>query len=338
MQPSIVSSDRISGLDSIRFVCALWVFFGHGGAPHLLVPKDGSVLILAWRAFYGNIFFGPAAVIVFFVISGFCIHYPFAGSRECPQLQEFYARRFVRIIIPVIVAIPLCKLVGVHLNLFHETILWSLFAELIYYACYPALRVAQLRLGSWRGLIIASYVMALAVAATNPSAGNYPSYGVALNWVLGLPCWLLGCYLAEEVRKGTVREVSVTAIWAWRGAIFSAAWVCSALRFHSPVGYPWTLNLFAVLVALWLYKEIAFRRRIAPPRALEWAGVWSYSLYLLHFSAGLLFERLFPSLSDSPFRWLLTVLFVLFACYLFYLVVERPGHWIARQAAHKVRV
>ena len=330
--------DRVRGLDSIRFVCALWVFFGHGAAPALTNPfADGSTASLALRGLYGNIWSGPAAVIVFFVISGFCIHFPFAGSGRRPRLKEFYTRRFLRLVVPVVIAIPLSGLVGVRLALFHESILWSLLAELIYYVCYPVLRAAQLRAGSWRSIVTASFIAALAVAATNHTAGNYPSYGSGLNWLLGLPCWLLGCVLAESARIVALRHVSTISIWAWRATILGAAWVCSVLRFHSPIGYPWTLNLFAVLVAFWLYREIQFRHRVAPLRFLEWAGLWSYSLYLIHPAAGAVFATLFPSMPDGAIRWAFMVFFVLISCYVFYICIERPSHIIARKAAQRLR-
>lgn len=330
--------DRVRGLDSIRFVCALWVFFSHGAAPVLVNPfADGSTANLVLRGLYGNIWSGPAAVIVFFVISGFCIHFPFAGSDLRPRLREFYTRRFLRLLVPVAVAIPLSGLVGIRLALFHDSILWSLLAELIYYSCYPILRAAQLRNGSWRGIVIVSFIAASAVAATNHTAGDYPSYGPGLNWLLGLPCWLLGCVLAEFARTVPLRHVSERDIWTWRASILVAAWVCSVLRFHSPIGYPWTLNLFAVLVALWLHQEIQFRHTVAPSRFLEWAGLWSYSLYLIHPAARALFISLYPSMPAGSTRWAFMVCFVLTLCYLFYLCVERPSHVIAKKAAHKLR-
>lgn len=330
--------DRVSGLDSVRFICALWVFFGHGAAPALHNPfADGSFANFAFRGFFGNIWSGAAAVIIFFVISGFCIHYPFAGSDKRPRLKEFYTRRFLRLLVPVAVAIPLSALIRVRLTLFQDSILWSLLAELIYYICYPLLRAAQLRFGSWRGIVIASFAVGFAVAAMNPSAGNYPSYGPAFNWLLGLPCWLLGCLIAESARVGTLRHVSSAAIWVWRAAILGAACVCSVLRYHSPIGYPWTLNLFAVAVALWLQREIALRQRVAPFAVLEWAGLWSYSLYLIHVPASALFSALFPSLRDGVVGRVFMVLFVFSACYVFYLLIERPSHTIARRASQKFR-
>ena len=329
---------RVRGLDSIRFVGALWVFFGHGAAPPLLNPfADHSTAALLLRGLYGNIWSGPAAVIVFFVISGFCIHFPFAASARRPQIKEFYARRFLRILLPVICAVPLSRLVGVRLSLFNADILWSLLAELIYYACYPILRAGQLRFGSWRGMVALSFVAAFVVAATDRSAGNYPSYGPALNWILGLPCWLLGCVLAESVRAASASEVSAASIWAWRAVVLVGAWSCSALRFHSPIGYPWTLNLFAALVVLWLRREICFRLHASPSRFLEWAGSWSYSLYLIHVPARVLFGALFPASRNDFVWWALMAVFVLATCYVFHLVIEAPSHAIAQKAANRLR-
>jgi peptidoglycan/LPS O-acetylase OafA/YrhL len=332
------TTDRVSGLDSIRFICALFVFFGHGAGPAIPNPfPDGSFIHLAFRGFLGSIWSGPAAVIVFFVISGFCIHYPFAAPDKRPRLKEFYARRFLRLLVPVVVAVPLSAHVGVHLTLFQDSILWSLVAELIYYLCYPLLRVAQLRLGSWRGIILVSFAGAFAVAASNPSAGDYPSYGPSLNWLLGLPCWLLGCMIAESARTAIPPHVSTIKIWAWRMGIFSLACFCTALRFKTPIGYPWTLNFFAVAAALWLQREIGFRQRVAPFAFLEWAGLWSYSLYLFHVPAVAFFSKHFPSARGTAPGWVFMVLFVFAICYAFYLIIERPSHLIARRAAHKLR-
>lgn len=332
------ATDRVRGLDAIRFICALWVFFGHGGAPPLPNPfSDGSFANFAFRGFYGNLWSGAAAVIVFFVISGFCIHYPFAGSDRRPRLAEFYTRRFLRLLIPVLLAIPLSRAAGIRMTLFQDSILWSLVAELIYYLVYPLLRAAQLRFGSWHGLVMASFVLALVITATNPSAGDYPSFGPALNWLIGLPCWLLGCVLAELTRTAASRDISTTAIWSGRAVVLAAACFCSVLRYHSPLGYPWTLNFFALLVTVWLRQEIQFRQRVAPPRLLEWAGLWSYSLYLVHVPAMAVFKRrLSPGLHPA-LEWGLMILFVFGASYLFYLVCERPSHIIARRTARHLR-
>src|SRR5882724_9605878 len=206
MEGATQKTDRVSGLDSIRFVCAMWVFFGHGAAPPLVdaLGRDSHIALVV-RGLYNNIWSGLSAVIVFFVISGFCIHYPFAETSKRLNLLEFYSRRFFRLLIPVAVAIPLSHALGVKLLLFQESVLWSLLAELIYYVIYPALLAARHACRSWTPIILGSYVVSYAIVLTNPRTVDFTSYGMALCWLAGLPCWLLGCALAESVRQGSSR-------------------------------------------------------------------------------------------------------------------------------------
>ena len=79
------TQDRIRGLDSIRFIAALIVVFGHGAFLDLSAWLDhermpGRLLV----GIYNNLFAGQAAVIVFFLVSGFCIHYPFRHAARVP--------------------------------------------------------------------------------------------------------------------------------------------------------------------------------------------------------------------------------------------------------------
>ena len=107
----------------------------------------------------------------------------------------------------------------------------------------------------------------------------------------------------------------------------------SVLRFHSPLGYPWTFNLFAVLVACWLSREISRYRVEHPPSWLEWAGRWSYSLYLVHLPANAFVSTFaLPNLGPA-LNWLVLMGLILSVSYLFYLAVELPGHVAARAAA-----
>src|SRR4051812_5187972 len=192
-------SRHVAGLDSVPFVCAAGVLFGHFGFfPLPLFVSSRPRVHRLVEAALGNLFSGPAAVIVFFVISGFCIHYPFRDGRPLP-LKSYYSRRYVRILIPMAAAIALG--VPLHLDLTHlnDSILWSLLCEEIYYLLYPLVLVRLRRRMGWRPIIAVSFVFALFVVLTDLRAGNYASYGPGLNWLLGLPCWLLGCELAESI-------------------------------------------------------------------------------------------------------------------------------------------
>jgi peptidoglycan/LPS O-acetylase OafA/YrhL len=94
-----------------------------------------------------------------------------------------------------------------------------------------------------------------------------------------------------------------------------------------------------VIACFLLGLEIAYRRRKSAPTILEWAGLWSYSLYLMHPAV--------PGLVSMQ-EWLRpmaiygggTLLFIvssLLGAYLFYLVVEAPFHRIAITVSKRLK-
>lgn len=323
---------RVHGLDALRFVCALFVVIGHYGGPPLVSGLDRSTSVGYWVGGAShNLWNGPAAVIAFFVISGFCIHYPFARTQRIPSLAAFMVRRVLRIGLPLAAAVTLAPLVGVQLNLLNDSILWSLIAELVYYLLYPALLAVRRGGCTWTHMWAGAFVAAVAVALTRPDAGNYPSFGVSLNWVLGLPCWLAGCELAERAVQDGLPNRQWT--WTWRLSVWALASATSILRYHTPLGYPWTLNVFAVVVVVWIAGEIGRYRTRMPLRGIEWAGGWSYSLYLAHLPAQAAFRHMeWPAMAPM-LQWSLQLAFALTSSYAFYLAVERPGHRLARALA-----
>jgi peptidoglycan/LPS O-acetylase OafA/YrhL len=305
---------------------------GHLGPFPLVQGLSKSGLAgLVVRGVYNNLFVGPPAVIVFFVISGYCIHRPFRDVARLP-LANYFSRRYVRILFPMLFAVILAKPVGFPLPLFNNSILWSLLAELIYYSIYPVLRPLATRLG-WRSLIAIAYVASLLVATTKPAGPDYAAYGIYLNWLLGLPCWLLGCLLAGKHLSDGERESGVMEIWSWRMGVWGLSTACSILNFHSPVVYPRTLNLFAFVVFFWLGKEISFHRHRGTSKVLAWAGLWTYSLYLTHRVVMAGWHQLPLSQLSPRVTWLVEVAVMLLGAYLFYRIVERPGHILARRLA-----
>ena len=323
----------VRGLDSIRFWCALWVYFSHFG----FFPRPGG---WAWPpaavGIYNNLFCGVGAVIAFFVISGFCIHYPFVGTRKLP-LAAFYVRRYVRIVGPLAAALLVGALLGQGFVAFYENIVWSLIAELIYYTIYPVLRIPFLR---WQwGLVLAAYAASFTLIALNPSAGDFHRFGPALTWLVGLPSWLLGCCLATWASKD--RSSRGSAPWLWRGAVWAASSFASVLRFHANIGYPLSLTIFGILVFFWIREEIRYYRFAAAPVFFEFCGRWSYSIYLVHGLAVLGFARFRHHYIGFPLRgvpyWTLQTILVLVLSFCFYLAVEMPSHRLARYLARVVR-
>jgi peptidoglycan/LPS O-acetylase OafA/YrhL len=272
------SAQRIAGLDSIRFTCAFVVLLDHLG----LLPDaiHGRTLPLVERVLAGvfnSLFNGPAAVIVFFVISGLCIHFPYR-DRRTPDLASFYARRFFRIVPPAIILYVCLRLCG-EKHLPQETILWSVICEAIYYLLYPALFWFRRRFGMLTLLAITAIIsFGLIFTHSRDLALAHNSYGALGNetWIVGLPCWVLGCWLAENYQRLAIP--STTQIWLARVGIFVLSVGLRLMKFH--VNGVWgsncvTLNLFAIPACIWVGLEMRYFSRRSPMRVLEWAGGWS---------------------------------------------------------------
>src|SRR5258708_14984715 len=185
----------------------MWVVISHFGLP-ILADHNQVGMLWVVRALVNSAFNGPAAVIVFFVISGFCIHFPNRNGLEVRSWKLYYARRYLRTLIPMAAALALAVPLKVPFGLFTDSVLWSLLCEEIYYFLYPALLHLRDRMG-WRHLMALAWVLSVLVLLTNPRAVIYPAFGWRLNWVLGLPCWLLGCRLAERFEGFKSSPVSV---------------------------------------------------------------------------------------------------------------------------------
>lgn len=328
---------RLNGLDSIRFLCALIVVFAHTGQPPLRDGIDVShPLGRMVDALVANIWSSAAAVIAFFVISGLCIHYAYAAENRIPRLSEYYTRRYVRILMPALAAIALSAALGLNLSLFNDSILWSVVAEVVYYTIYPLLLIVRRRLGSWAPLILVAFGLGFCVAATKPLIGEYPKFGLQLNWLLGLPCWLLGCWLADLIATRRLPNLA-RFVWPMRGAVWAAMILCSVLRYHTVIGYPWSLNLFAIVVAIWLGAEVGHFSNREPPRWMEWCGRWSYSLYLTHKMGLVIFLWLALPDLGTVLGWSVRLAFLLASAYLFYLICEKPAHSLARWAGGRLR-
>jgi peptidoglycan/LPS O-acetylase OafA/YrhL len=105
---------------------------------------------------------------------------------------------------------------------------------------------------------------------------------------------------------------------------------------HFKVGIPYTQTMiwFGVLAYYWVRQEIAYGKQHEPNRYLAAAGAWSYSLYLVHVQGMELFGWLrLPNLGYL-FTWVGVMLCSLGFAYVFYRLVEKPSHQLAR----KIRV
>ena len=325
------SANRIAGLDSLRFILATVVLLSHIDFAANVAPD--SAFMTTVRALLGNWTPGPPAVIVFFIVSGFCIHFPYrTGTKGLPSLYAFYVRRWVRTLVPLGIALIMAHaIVGNWRAL--DGIIWSLICEEVYYLLYPLLRRWTPRY-SWFQILLVSYIPAVVLFIALPGALHPWQFGSGLTWLAFFPCWLLGCVLAEQV--DSLRETRARfciPLLTWRCVIWVFAAGCSILRFHVGIPYPWTLSAFAVTCFFWLRREMSGTSETRFSSSIEWLGGVSYSIYLTHPPFVILIASFLPSGLLTKF---VTLCGSLLLCVLFGVLVEKPIHRLARALSHKM--
>lgn len=317
---------RIAGLDTIRLAAALIVAMSHGMLiPPRIYANSGSNLEFWSRVITSMLMNGPAAVAVFFVISGLCIHLGRESVERNPLL--FVARRMVRIGIPMLAIIFVAKLVGGDAIDLEQGVLWSVYCEISYYLSYPLLLVGRRRWGFDRILWI-SIAISIVLVLTHRPVTRMWEYGLATALIC-YPLWIIGAMLAEHAPSIGPRPSR--HLWVWRAGMPVAAAGCAMLRHFEWANYLPAIT-YAVIGALavpFLSQEIAHAKAV-PVRALaERLGKASYSLYLVHIVPLIFLIRATRNLS----QWIvgpLSLAIVAISALTFYFLCEKPSLLLAR--------
>ena len=279
-------------IDLVRFIAAAMVVLYHiSGNYARLLPTDGLMSAAAFRSWL----WGQSYVVIFFVVSGFCIHWPYALGKDL-LMGEYYARRLIRVLVPLVV----CAGVGRVLDLWYWAVplhdspplFWSIFAELIYYTLYPAL-LPTLRNKGVGTLLAGSWMVAAGLIWLSPGRDEMlHGFGNSKTWIIGLPCWLTGVWLAQTLSRPAPSR-SANSAWFWRFAVLAAAVLPHKADVNLAIYYGWSPGPlpFAMLVApvcaFWLQSEMRTQGGALAdlPSAIGSAGKAAYSIYLVHMPA-----------------------------------------------------
>lgn len=286
---------RLLSVDALRGLAALGVLifhavgeYGHGrtaysGFDLATCVSSQAMLRLIGKCAIFVASFGWVGVILFFVISGFCIHMRWARERALGKKPDirfipFWKRRFIRLYPPFFVALGIYVVFQwrqgawsptpyhfydliLHLTMLHnldprttfsiEGVFWTLAVEEQLYLAYFLLLWLRNRVG-W-GWTLAICLMtrvawfALGFFVHRSTGVEIVVYEAALsNWVL----WALGA-LAVEAALGLTRLPGWCRDWRLGGLCFLAAiWFTVADRFAAPRG-AFSHTAFLVMPLLW---------------------------------------------------------------------------------------
>lgn len=327
---------KILGLNSIRFFCAFIVLIGHFG-----IPLPDSFLDSPVGKLFLTTINGPAAVIIFFLISGFVIHYPFKDL-DSIDMVPYYTRRLLRIGIPALSAVLLYHFLHMEMLPPRYGILWSIICEVIYYIIYPVLFYVR-KFVRWEYIILFFYIIGNVLLLNNLHTlkelhNIYPALGLS-TWLIGLPCWLVGCWLSENYSHFKI--LSLQKICLLRITLIAIFSLITIIKFHLNTFLAsdcFTLNLFSVFGCIWLGYEIMYHTVTKPNKALEWAGKWSYSLYLIHPIVPALLVIYLHKMGGGIKHYSLTVVPISLICsYIFYLLIEMPSHKFSIFSSSKLK-
>ena len=304
-------------------------------------------------------FFGQA-VMLFFVLSGFCIHYPYAAKTRPLQLKPYAVRRFLRIYPPYLAVVAFTM---VATNLLHhcweiggpagEVVwrsatmtqnyppdagqflcnpsLWSLPVEMELYLAYPIFLFCLTRFGLRISMSLAFLVsiVASALAYQEPS---WFFYNFSRYWII----WCAGAWIAEKLAADSLPTCGRG--WTTLTLLSLGLAMLGVIQDWNLIEQQLIWGLFFFLLLTWSLRHASYSEdspsRIA--KALNGLGLISYSLYLTHYPflvlCGIIMER--DLLGSKPANFLVPLAFtglaIVFAT-IFYLLIERPCHLWARR-------
>jgi peptidoglycan/LPS O-acetylase OafA/YrhL len=317
------SRAHIDFLDHLRGVAILCVFLFH--SLHATFHLNN----LPWNGWFpdfstskASLFLLPltmgwAGVAIFFVISGFCIHYSF--HQHGANWRAFFIRRFFRIYPPYFFAVLLFTLIYLsnHLNFLHEYVdwyqvimhlmlvhnfdpysfqaispaFWSIAIEAQLYLIYPVLLMLVTRFGWRRTLIFVAMcellikcVESLFIMRTGTDdliqmwSRSRATYLLDASPLAYWFSWSLGAWIADAFLNGRPLPLAKSSLAFW--SVLAVGSYCI-----KPLA-PFCFTLVAILTATIMSKLLIQKTTIRIPSFilshLRLTGIWSYSIYLLH--------------------------------------------------------
>ena len=357
--------ERVPMIDALRGLSCLGILLYHvrvdlwiGWWQIKSQPEEYSSFAKAMAWFSIPSPFLGYAILLFFLISGFCIHYPHSVENRKPKWGQYFMRRFWRIYPPYLAALALTAAISYicHVNWNDPTwdplrilrtatlsqnyppgngqflsnpSLWTIPLEVEFYILYP---LAFCLFPHLRSSLLA--LLAIGLFACTVYLGkqgiSWPSFTALFFW----PAWLLGAWVAQLHRENKLAPISPLLITSI-GSLFLALALAShkhMLDWEVWLQYFLWTGFYLSLLLLSISKQNFINT--LPLKGilslLSWLGKISFSLYLVHFPLFKLIGYLHVAqFGGKPINFLLSLVYLLPVClfgWLFYHWIERPIH------------
>jgi peptidoglycan/LPS O-acetylase OafA/YrhL len=358
-------------IDALRGLAAFWVVLFHvrvdlwvGFQDIAAHPERYNAFerMVSWLSLPAS--FGGSGVMLFFLVSGFCIHLPHVDAVAI-DWKPYLARRFWRIYPPYAAAVILtlgCELLArtwlgtpqisspektirtllMSQNYGHEAgqmignaALWPLPVEFELYLAYPIFLWVLRRFGAGYSVFLAASASiigtVLCLRGQQWMEGNFVHY-----WLI----WCSGALLAEGWQTGTLPPFRPWYLVFLFGT--GAMGLCVRLKdFSYPIQhYVWAVFYFLLFWAGLRRPSLLERLPDRLRRGMVWVGLISYSLYLIHYpiflAVGAAWNAIFGSKPVNFLVPLMASFLILPLAWVFNRFTEVPSHNFGRKMAKKL--
>ena len=356
------TNQRVEVIDLLRGLSCLGVLLYHiridlwiGWWRITSYPEDYSAFakVVAWFSiptpFLGH------AILLFFLISGFCIHYPNTFFSANPCWKTYFKRRFWRIYPTYLIAILLTSLISYYCHIKWGDItwniekilrtvtisqnyppangqfltnpsLWTIPLEIEFYLIYPIAYFILLKFGFFQLFFLSILISSIGVYLSKQGM-EWVSFTALFLW----PSWLLGVLISRLYSMDKLGQFKNTLVYSAL-VLFLILALTSRLKVWEPwIQYLCWTGFYFFLFVIFLRSEKFFKIKDRVLFGLlAWLGKISFSLYLIHFPLFKLFGYFHLEIfGEKPANFLFSLLYlipVILLAWLFFKYVENPIH------------